>query len=97
MITVNIDIQDRLINGQVGKVFGFEIVDNIVKRLYITFHNDEVGRKAMSLNCFCFQNGLVPIEKVDAEIPIVKGTLCPTFKRTQFPLALSWACTIHKV
>ena len=97
MITVNIDIQDRLINGQVGKVFGFEIVDNIVKRLYITFHNDEVGRKAMSLNCFCFQNGLVPVENVDAEIPIVKGTLCPTFKRTQFPLALSWACTIHKV
>ena len=51
----------------------------------------------MSLNCFCLHNGLVPIEKVDAEIPIVKGTLCPTFKRTQFPLALSLACTIHKV
>ena len=50
----------------------------------------------MSLNCFCFQSGLVPIEKVDAEIP-KKDTLCPKFKRTQFPVALFWACRIHKV
>ena len=81
MITVNIDIQDRLINGQVEKVFGFEIVDKIAKRVYIKFDDDEVGRKAISLNCFCFQNELVPTEKVHAEIPIVKGTLCPTFKK----------------
>ena len=97
MITVNIDIQDRLINGQVGKVSDFEVVDNNVKRVYIKFHDDEVGKKAMSLDCFCFQNGLVPIEKVDADIPIVKGTLCQIFKRTQFPLVFSWSCTIHKV
>ena len=51
----------------------------------------------MSLNCFCLQNGLVPIEKVDAEIPIVKGTLCPTIKKAQFPLTPSSTCTIHKV
>ena len=97
MVTVNIVIQDRLINGKVGKVSGFEIVENNVKRVYIKFHDDEVGRKAMFLDRFCFQNGFVPIEKVDADIPIVKSTLYPTFKRTQFPLALSWACTIHKV
>ena len=29
MVTVNIDIKDRLINDQVGEVFGFKIVDNI--------------------------------------------------------------------
>ena len=51
----------------------------------------------MSLDRFCFENGLVPIEKVDADIPIVRGTLCPTFKRIQFPSALSWAYTIHRV
>ena len=33
MITVNIDIQDRLINGQVGKVSGFGVVDNNAKRV----------------------------------------------------------------
>ena len=29
VVTVNIDIKDRLINGQVSEVFGFKIVDNI--------------------------------------------------------------------
>ena len=28
MLTVNIDVQDRLINGQMGVVKYFEIVDN---------------------------------------------------------------------
>ena len=69
----------------------------MLKGFYIKFHDGEVGRKAKSLDHFCFQNGLVPREKVDADIPVVKGTFSPTFKRTQFPLALSWSCKIHKV
>ena len=97
MINVNIDIHDILNYWQVRKVSSFAIVENIVKGVYIKFHDDKFGRKIMSLDRFCFQNRLVPTEKIDAHIPIVKGTSCPPFKRTRFPLALSWACTIHKV
>ena len=51
----------------------------------------------MSLGGFCFQNRLVPTEKINAHKPIFKDTLCRPFKRTWFLLELSWACTIRKV
>ena len=43
------------------------------------------------------QNYFVPLQKCDADIPICKGFISPSIKRTQFPLMLSWVCPIHKV
>ena len=97
MVTVTIDIKDRLINGQFGEVFGFKIVDNIINQVYIKFEDPQIGRKAIMSNQFTRTNCAVPIEKCEADIPISKGSVSPCIKRTQFPLALSWACAIHKV
>ena len=44
MVTVNVDIQDILINGQVGEVVGFKIKNSIV---YLKFSDPLVGRYAM--------------------------------------------------
>ena len=97
MVPVNIDIKDRLINDQVGKVFGFKIVDNIINEVYIKFQGSQIGRRAIMNNQFTRANCVVRIEKCEADIPISKGSVSPCIKRTQFPLALSWACMIHKV
>ena len=40
MLTVNIDIQDRLINGQMGV---FEIVENAISTIFIKFDDPEAG------------------------------------------------------
>ena len=73
MITVNIDIKDRLINGQVGEVFGFKIVDNVINNVYIKFQDPEIGRKTMKSNEFTRANCVVPIEKCEADITNTKG------------------------
>ena len=47
MVTVNVDIQDMLINGQIGEVAGFEIMSSIAKKVYVKFQDPLVGRNAM--------------------------------------------------
>ena len=43
------------------------------------------------------QNSWAPIEKCETEISVKKVSALPTIKRTQFPLTLAWASTVHKV
>ena len=94
MLTVNIDIEDRLINGQVGLVAHIEIINNAVKKVYVKFDDCTAGRKRMSLNVFARQNNWVHIEKCETEIKIIKRSQAsPYIRRTQFSLALGWAST----
>ena len=37
IITVNIDIKDRLINDQIDEFFEFKIVDKVINKIYIKF------------------------------------------------------------
>ena len=97
MLTVNIDKQDRLINGQTGIIRHIEFAQGSVCKVYIKFSDEQAGSKAMRSFYLGKQNSWVPIEKCETEISIKKGPVSPSFKRTQFPLTLAWASTVHKV
>ena len=43
IFTVNIDIQDWLINGEVGKVVHISAFNNIVQKIYVKFSDQEAG------------------------------------------------------
>ena len=101
MLTTNINIQDRLINGQMGTVEKIDL--NINKDptvLYIKFDDEKAGKAMIntSPSSFAKEHLVVPIEPVLAKIKVRPGKASsPEIQRIQFPIALSWACTVHKV
>ena len=102
MLTTNIDIADRLINGQMGTVIKIGLNENNQKPniVYIKFDDSDAGKNAVTKhsNSFARHNNVVPIEPVLTKIKIRPGKpSSPEIQRTQFPLTLAYACTVHKV
>ena len=100
MITSNIDIPNRLINGQLGIVKHFKFEQHKVTTIYLKLDDHKAGLNEINgSDPLARQNKWVPIKKQEALI-YIKTTKCsssPSIRRTQFPLTLSWACTVHKV
>ena len=99
MLTSNIDIEDRLINGQIGTVKRVVMnIENKVAKIYIKFDDSKAGIDALNKDNYGKRNGLVPIETICVSIKLkTNKPSSPVIKRTQFPLMLAWACTVHKV
>ena len=98
MLTSNIDISDNLINGQIGTVLHVEYKNGKVETIFIKFDDSKAGfsKKRQSPNGPNFDG--VPIEKITVDIKTnMKKAPAPAVKKTQFPLTLSWGCTVHKV
>ena len=102
MLTTNIDIADRLINGQMGTVIKIGLNEKTQKpnMVYIKFDDSDAGKNAITKhsNSFARGNNVIPIEPVLTKIKIRPGKpSSPEIQRTQFPLTLAYACTVHKV
>ena len=102
MLTTNIDIADRLINGLMGTVMRIDVNPNTKKPnvIYIKFDDNEAGKNAIAKypNTFAREHQAVPIQPVLTRIRVRPGKASsPEIQRTQFPLTLAWACTVHKV
>ena len=97
MLTINLDIQDCLINGQVWEVFHIYIIQNCVQKVYIKFSDLPPGLKATTTNHLSRNNSWVEIEKRETYSPIKKDSIPASIKWTHFPLAVAWTATVHKV
>ena len=97
MLSVNIDLQDRLINGQTGVIRHIEFAEGSAGKVYIKFFDEQDGSEAMRSSYLGGQKSWVPIEKCETEISVKKGSASPSINRTQFPLTLAWASTVHEV
>ena len=96
MLVANIDIEDRLINGQLGSVVHFRLRNERVEMIYVKFDDEKAGLKLQSRDRYASSSQSVPIERSEATFSLNKGK-GSFIKRTQFPLILSYACTVHKV
>ena len=84
MLTVNIRIQYRQINGQTGSISHIEFAQGSVSKIYVKF--SESGLKAMRSSYFDRQSSWFAIEKCETEIPIKTGSMSPSIKRFDFLL-----------
>ena len=96
IITSNIDLADRLINGQYGVVFDFAYIDSSITKVYIKLDDQNAGKNAMSKDLYTSKYKVVPIQRIETNVIISKNS-SETFKRTEYPLTLAWKCTVHKV
>ena len=102
MLTSNIDISDRLINGQLGTVAKISVneISGKPSIIYVKFDDDLAGDSLInkSGDLFAVENKVVPIRAILSKIKINSmKTSSPEIQRLQFPLTSAWACTIHKV
>ena len=97
MLTININLEDRLVNGLVGRAMYLRYVNDEVKVIYMKFNDQNAGQQAIQPDIFARQRNWVLIQKYETTFLIKKNKLQPSIKRTQFPLVLSSSCTAHKV
>ena len=75
ILTVNIDIQDCLINGLTVSIRISEFDQDSVWKVMFTFPDEQAGLTAMRSSYLGRQNSSVPIEKYETEI-LIKKDLC---------------------
>ena len=63
MSTVNIEIQDRLINGQTGNIRLIEFAQGSASKMSVKFSDEQADLKAMRSSYLCRQNYWLAIEK----------------------------------
>ena len=97
MLTVNVDVSDGLFNVARGTVADIVRTSGKVSFVLINFHNSRVGIAAIQKSHYRQQHPhAVPIRRHEAVFRIGRNKTAEV-SRTQFPLVLSWATTIHKV
>ena len=102
MLTTNLNVEDRLINGRIGTIVKIRInaVSGKPDVIYVRFDDQNAGRERIgrSSDTYTRTHGVVPISPVMARIKLKENRpSSPEIQRTQFPLTLAWACTVHKV
>ena len=96
MLTVNIELQDRLINGQLGTVKHISKDRNgNVAKIYVQFDDPRAGLKIMSTDAFAKSHFWVPIEKSETNIKnSIKEIHFPNYRKNtnSFHVSMDMYC-----
>lgn len=104
MLTKNLDVQGGLVNSAFGVVTGFypqplpdqDVQTFMPKYVFVKFLEGRVGkRNILQSKGILIDNLSTPIPQVETQVRFGIHAKV-TAKRTQFPLCLAWAVTIHK-
>ena len=102
MLTTNVDVEDLLINGQIGTVVKIKMnrVSSKLEVIYVKFDDQNAGqvRFRKSGDRYVTANGVVPVTSVLGRFKVKENRQSsPEIQRTQFLLTPAWACTVHEI
>ena len=95
---MNIDVTDELTNGAMSTVTNVVIKQTTgkISVILVSFDSEHVGQEAGYTSVYnSITQNAVPIHLTQATFPVDKKASFQATK-TQFPLTLAWAVTIHK-
>lgn len=97
-IVKNLDISDGLVNGANGSISAIRLnkdhpLDGVIM---VKFENEQIGKSARSTLPLSLQSEGVPITVTTSRFSLGSESTV-VVNRTQYPLTLAWAATIHKV
>ena len=84
MLTINIDLEDRLVNDSVGKVMYLRYVNDEVKVIYVKFNDKNAGQQAIQCDMFARQRNWVSIQKYETIFLIKKISYSHQLKELNF-------------
>ena len=84
MLTINIDLEDKLVNGLVSKVMYLIYVNDEVKVIYVKFNDQNAGQQAIQPDIFARQRNRVPIQKYEMTFPIKRINYSHQLKELSF-------------
>ena len=98
MLTDNISISDRLINGSIGTVKYLQIPRSkpLLGKILVKFDDENAGNSLKDRRLRGEFKECVPISAKAKHFPFTKGKTTITAQRKQFPMILAHAITIHK-
>ena len=97
MLTVNLDIQDHLMNGQLGNISHLEFAQDSVQICVFKVFWGTIWLKGNEIILFRQTKFLGSYWKMWNWDSNKEGLAFPPIKYTQFPLTLAWVSTVHKV
>ena len=66
MLAVNIDLSDRLVNGQLGTVYNIIFAESGISKIYLKFDDPLVGKQLMCSDVHSNTHQVVPINRVQS-------------------------------
>ena len=97
MLTDNISVSDRLINGSIATVRNFDKSStSLGSTIYVKFDDPKAGNSLKDRRLCHELKESVPIAARTKRFPLKKGKSTLIAKRKQFPLILGYAITVHK-
>ena len=97
MLTVNINLSDRIVNGQFGTTDNIVFTKSGISKIYLKFDELLVGKQLIFGDFYSSTHQVVPVNRVESHISLTRKNNLHMIRRTQFSLMLAYACTIHKV